>query len=412
MRRTLVRYTIMLLFVIYFTAVVFLLYALLLLYYRYGWSKTTGIGSTSQPLAASLPRISVIIPARNEAGHLPGLLKALVAQTYPPESFEIIVVDDHSTDGTATIVHNFYELYGSKYEIKLVSLKDHLGGTSINSYKKKAIETAIGLCSGSLLVNTDADCTMGPQWLETIARCYMQEQPEMIVMPVNIAPAKKLIEIFQSLDFMTLQGITGAAVEQNLHSMCNGANLAYTRKSFEAVEGFRGVDHIASGDDMLLMHKIKKAFPGKIRYLRDERIIVQTRPVSTVAAFFQQRIRWASKSGQYEDRSLMPVLGLVYLFNLLLLTLGIYSLFDCEPIMIAGCAMSACTAFLCLLLFKTIIELFFLWPVACFFKQLAAINLVSVHATTAYFVHRYSRLPGQGRALSVERQNSKIKIAM
>jgi cellulose synthase/poly-beta-1,6-N-acetylglucosamine synthase-like glycosyltransferase len=360
----------MLLFFIYFTALVFLLYALLLLYYRYGWSKTSGFHLTDQLQAASLPRISVIIPARNEAENLPALLKALVAQTYPAESFEIIVVDDHSTDGTASIVNKFKEQYGHRNTIKLISLQDHLGGTSINSYKKKAIETAIGLCSGTLLVNTDADCTMGPQWLETIAHCYAAEQPEMIVMPVQISPAKKFIEIFQSLDFMTLQGITGAAVQQNLHSMCNGANLAYTRKSFEAVDGFRGVDHIASGDDMLLMHKIKKGFPGKIRYLRDERIIVQTKPVSNVSAFFQQRIRWASKSGQYEDRSLMPVLGLVYLFNLLLLTLGIFSIFDGKSIMIAGYALSACTAFLWLLLFKTIIELFFLWPVAGFFQQL------------------------------------------
>lgn len=361
----------MLLFFIYFTALVFLLYAALLLYYRYGWGKTTGISSAGQHTIPGLPRISVIIPARNEAEHLPGLLKALLAQTYPPSSFEIIVVDDHSTDGTATIVHNFYEVYGSKYEIKLVSLKDHLGGTSINSYKKKAIETAIGLSSGSLLVNTDADCIMGPQWLETIANCYALEQPEMIVMPVNIEPAGKFIEIFQSLDFMTLQGITGAAVQQNLHSMCNGANLAYTRKSFDAVNGFRGVDHIASGDDMLLMHKIRKAFPGEIRYLRDERIIVQTSPVSTVGAFFQQRIRWASKSGQYQDRSLMPVLGLVYLFNLLLLIMGIVACFDQQLVMIGGYKLSACTAFLFLLLFKTIIELFFLWPVAAFFHQLS-----------------------------------------
>lgn len=45
--------------------------------------------------------------------------------------------------------------------------------------------------------------------------------------------------------------------------MCNGANLAYERKAFNEVNGFAGVDHIASGDDMLLMHKIGKQYPER-----------------------------------------------------------------------------------------------------------------------------------------------------
>ena len=62
--------------------------------------------------------------------------------------------------------------------------------------------------------------------------------------------------IFQSLDFLSLQGITAASVFSRFHTMCNGANLAYEKKAFEEVSGFAGIDQIASGDDMLLMHKI------------------------------------------------------------------------------------------------------------------------------------------------------------
>ena len=98
--------------------------------------------------------------------------------------------------------------------------------------------------------------------------------------------------------------------------MCNGANLAYERKVFYEVEGFTGIDHIASGDDMLLMHKIWKQHPHGVFYLKSKEAIVETQPQKTWRTFFNQRIRWTSKANRYDDKRFLPVLLLVYLFNL------------------------------------------------------------------------------------------------
>ena len=174
--------------------------------------------------------------------------------------------------------------------------------------KKKAIETGIQLSKGELIVTIDADCITHPEWLSTIAAFYKKHQPEMIVMPVSIQPTQSFIQLFQSVDFMSLQGITGAAVERNLHGMCNGANLAYTKKAFFEVGGFKGIDDIASGDDMLLMQKIAAKNKNAVKYLKSEKVIVETLPVDTIGEFFQQRIRWASKADQYHDKTLFPVL--------------------------------------------------------------------------------------------------------
>ncbi len=132
------------------------------------------------------------------------------------------------------------------------------------------MEIAIGLAKGSLIVTTDADCLVQPEWLRTIASFYEEFSPVFIAAPVvycNPLPGdslfKKFLKIFQSLDFMTLQGITGASVYKKFHNMCNGANLAYEKKAFYEAGGFEGIDQIASGDDMLLMHKIHKIYPGK-----------------------------------------------------------------------------------------------------------------------------------------------------
>src|SRR4026207_1095280 len=105
--------------------------------------------------------------------------------------------------------------------------------------------------------------------------------------------------------------------------MWSGANLAYERNAFYEVNGFAGIDHIASGDDMLLMHKIATQYPGKIFYLKSIEAIVSTQPMKTWKEFFNQRRRWASKANSYNDKKFSLVLSLVYLFNFSFLVLFI-----------------------------------------------------------------------------------------
>ncbi|HMX37758.1 MAG TPA: glycosyltransferase family 2 protein, partial [Ferruginibacter sp.] len=253
-------------------------------------------------------------------------------------------------------------------------------GEALNSYKKKAIETAIRLSTGELIVTTDADCVVPPHWLQTIAAFYEQYQPAFIAAPVAFLPSPpgegpgvRFIEIFQSLDFMTLQGITGASVYKKTHSMCNGANMAYTRKAFEEVGGFAGIDSIASGDDMLLMHKIYKHNPSKIMFLKSREAIVETAPVNSIRAFFNQRIRWASKATRYEDKRIFWVLLLVYLFNLSLLALPIAGLFSNPTFNLhlypVSIRMTLLECWVILLAMKLLFELRFLLPVARFFGK-------------------------------------------
>ena len=281
-----------------------------------------------------------------------------------------MVVDDHSTDNTAAIVQSY-----ENKNVKLISLKDFVQD-ELNSYKKKAIEVAIAQSTGELIVCTDADCIVSQNWLQTIAAFYEQYQPQFIAAPVAFLPSPagegpgvRFIAIFQALDFMTLQGITGASVHKKIHSMCNGANLAYTKKAFEAVGGFTGIDNIASGDDMLLMHKIYKQWPGKVMFLRSKEAIVQTAPVHSVSEFFNQRIRWASKADKYDDKRIFAVLLLVYLVNVLMLLLPFVRLVHPENLSIINYPLSITDLWLLLLLLKTITEMIFLMPVSKFFGK-------------------------------------------
>lgn len=312
-------------------------------------------------------KISVILCARNEEENIAACLDSIAAQSYPDDLFDVLVVDDHSTDRTAEMT-----LSCKAKNVKLISLKDFVAPGEFNAFKKKGIEIAIQQSTGELIVTTDADCVVQENWLQAIAAFYEQYQPAVIVMPVGIrltpnsarqpALQGKCIRLFQSLDFMTLQGITGASVHKKIHSMCNGANFAYTKKAFDKVGGFTGIDHIASGDDMLLMHKIYTRYPGKVLYLKSREVIVQTAPVNTIKEFFNQRIRWASKADQYDDKRIFAVLLLVYLINVILLLLPCITIFYTDPL-------SVIRLWLLLLLIKTGAELIFLYPVAKFFGK-------------------------------------------
>jgi cellulose synthase/poly-beta-1,6-N-acetylglucosamine synthase-like glycosyltransferase len=344
-----------------FLILLFIIYAALIIYYKAAWQQLPFY----KP-AAALPqtKITVIIPARNEAENITACLQSLQRQTYPANLFEVIVADDFSEDETAVIVKRF-----SSSNIKLLSLKDFITAAQTQSYKKKAIEIAIQQATGKLMVTTDADCIVPVNWLQTIAAFYEEQHPEFIAMPVLITPVKNFIQIFQSLDFMTLQGITGAAVYKKFHSMCNGANLAYTKTAFETVNGFAGIDDIASGDDMLLMHKIYKQYPDKVLFLKLKEVIVHTLPVNTISAFFNQRIRWASKADKYDDKRIFGVLLVVYLFNVLLLALPVVTLFKNTCCSLFTVHYSLFGSWLILLALKTVVELYFLFPVAKFFNQ-------------------------------------------
>lgn len=345
--------------------VIFNVYFILILYYLQCWLAIPNLKlQTSNPKPQT--KITVIIPARNEERNIAACLDSVCNQSYPKDLYEALVVDDHSTDNTAAIVRK----YGSQ-NLALVTLKDIIGDGEINSYKKKAIEAAIQRSTGELIVTTDADCVVPKNWLQTIASFYEEHQPQFIAMPVAFLPSAsagaegpgvRFIKIFQALDFMTLQGITGASVYKKIHSMCNGANLAYAKKAFEAVGGFSGIDTIASGDDMLLMHKIYRRYPDRVMFLRSKEVIVQTEPVRSVGEFFNQRIRWASKANKYDDKRIFWVLLLVYLVNVLLLLLPAVAAFLNVQYSMFG-------VWLLLLAAKTMAEMVFLYPVAKFFNK-------------------------------------------
>ena len=284
----------------------FIPYGMLIVFYHRAWRSIPAYSPGTAGRYSPHTRISVLIPARNEAANIGPCLESIFQQSYPSSLFEVIVIDDHSTDRTADIVaewgpagirstrlRNFRLIY-------LQTADPEPGAAPVKAHKKLAIETGVRMATGELIVTTDADCHFHPNWLLTMAGFYEATRAKFIAAPVKIDAANSFLSIFQTLDFITLQGITGAVVYKNFHSMCNGANLAYTKDAFFTVDGFRGIDQIPSGDDMFLMHKIQDKYPGELFFLKSLEAIVSTKEETTWRGFINQRVRWASKADRYQ----------------------------------------------------------------------------------------------------------------
>lgn len=277
-------------------------YFLLIASYCYAWT----IMKTSSDRDEQSVLISVVLVARNEEKNISICLDALLAQHYPSDKFEIIVVDDHSTDSTLKIIREYSE---KNTQIKYFELSENAEG------KKQGISKAIELSSAELIVTTDADCKMGIHWLSSIATFYKKTDAKMIVAPVSFYGEKTIFEKMQSLEFMALIACGGASLFYKKAIMCNGANLAYTKNAFLEVNGFDENEKKASGDDVLLMYKINKLFPGKVVFFKNKEAIVYTKPMDSIKKFVQQRKRWASKGFFALNTETRRVSLLVYLFN-------------------------------------------------------------------------------------------------
>lgn len=301
-------------------------------------------------------KFSVIVPARNEEENIEACLINLLHQQYPSDMFEVIVVDDFSTDNTASIIQRLQTRFANLHLLQLAQVVKH---EQLNSYKKKAIELAIQKAGGDFIVTTDADCIVPKKWLLSYCAFIRRNNSVFIAAPVKFTHTGSFVSRFQCLDFMSLQGITAAAVYKGFHSMCNGANLAYSKKAFYEVNGFKGIDNIASGDDMLLMHKIYQKYKSGVHYLFSPHSIVTTLPMPGWKQFFNQRIRWASKADKFDDKRIIVVLGFIYLFNFSFLITVIAAFWIPELWLVL----------LVMFILKTIIELRFMLPVARFFGE-------------------------------------------
>jgi cellulose synthase/poly-beta-1,6-N-acetylglucosamine synthase-like glycosyltransferase len=193
--------------------------------------------------------------------------------------------------------------------------------------KKAAIEAAIANAAAPWVVCTDADCRVPSGWLSAYAAAIASKKVQFISGPVLLTGVGVLADL-QGLELAALVGVGGASIAAGAPTMCNGANLAYSRQAFAAVGGFSGNAHVPSGDDEFLLHKIADAYPESIRFLKAPEATVRTAAQPTLLALLAQRVRWASKWQHYRNSTSRWLALLVLGANMALALLSLLALAD------------------------------------------------------------------------------------
>jgi len=320
------------------------IYSITILSFAVGWLKLKPFNSLSN--LNSIP-VSIVIACRNEESNISQILNSLTNQNYPKEHTEIIIVDDHSEDNTTKIINDYIHDYSY---IKLFKLPQKKTG------KKEALAFGISEAKSEIIVTSDADCTMQQKWLSSLVGYYVQNKPKMIIAPVTFGKSKNVFQKFQTLEFLSLIGAGAGAIGINRAIMCNGANLLFEKSLYKEANL---QNNLASGDDIFLMLHTKKINRKSVHFIKSKEAIVYTKVTTDVRSFFNQRIRWTSKSKAYRDFDIIYTAGIVALTNLTLAASLIYSFVNFTHL----------NFFLSLLIIKSIFDIIILIPVTKFFQQ-------------------------------------------
>jgi len=277
------------------------------------------ISTETQGREKSPKKVSVLIAAKNEEKNILKPLQSLVNQLFDESDFEIIVVDDNSTDKTFEVVSEFIK-NNPELEIRLVKAEG-IG-------KKQAISQALHLAENEIIMVTDADCELPQRWIEKTVDFMLHNDLKMVLGPVLLTPCKTFFEKIQVLEHLSLIASTAGSAAIGMPVMCNGANMAYDRESALEVEKYRTDMNVASGDDVFLMEQFVRHFgSSSVRFLMDENAIVKTQTMPSLKAFFRQRRRWVSKTKAYTSWKIIATALIVLMFNLSVLTLFVGGFF-------------------------------------------------------------------------------------
>ncbi|HET6543687.1 MAG TPA: glycosyltransferase [Chryseolinea sp.] len=322
--------------------VLFFVYLIFVSLLIIGWHKSVAGHVLDDRIEA--PLLSIIIPVRNEQAGIGHLLEDIRIQSY--QNFEVIVVNDNSSDNTAAIVLTF-----TSQDPRFILLASRGEG------KKVALTTGINASRGEIIVTTDGDCRIKVDWLKTVQKYFQAHGTKMVFGGVKLE-GSSFFSTLQAHEFLSLIGTGAATLWYGFPSMCNGANLAFRKAIFFEVGGYTNNLHIPSGDDEFLMRKIFQCCPDGIKFISDSKAVVNTSASPGLKEFVHQRVRWAGK-WKHNVSSWNAVLAIfIFCFQLSVLLL---------PIVIAtgwiGVGLGVSLFFL-----KFLAEGFFLKKIALFVK--------------------------------------------
>lgn len=327
---------------------------------------TIGVGKKFSKIKESeLPRISVIVAARNEEENILACINSLNNLEYPDDKIEIIIVNDHSTDQTGRIINDFIK---DKPKFKSIIPHEQIGSLK---GKANALANALKISTGEVILTTDADCTVSPKWALTHGSYYTMDVG--FVGGFTTQNDDKMFSGMQAIDFIYLLIVAAGAQNLGKPLSCIGNNMSYRKSAYDEVGGYENLPFSITEDSKLqiAIHRLKKY---KMIYPLDIDALVISKACLDWKTLYWQKKRWGV-GGMESD-----------LIGYLVMTWGFIS---SAAILLTPFFFSLTALYLCL--FKIFVDYFFVVPV--FNKLKLKLKLSHFLAFEIYFIIYVILLP-------------------
>ncbi len=231
-----------------------------------------------------LPPASVLIPCRNEEKTIADCMASISFQN----PGEIVVIDDHSSDKTYSVVQ------------ARLRADDQLISNTDNG-KKAAIKTGVASAQYPNILCTDGDSFVSRNWVKIMSMALKKNA--LVFGPVFVKNPLSWVEAFQQFDGIATAAVSGVGQWNKLFYSGTGANMGFRKKNFISITPFDNNIEIASGDDIFLIEHMRRAnYP--ISYIKHPDAYVHTIPKRNWTTLVKQRVRWAAKTKYYKDKNL------------------------------------------------------------------------------------------------------------
>lgn len=233
--------------------------------------------------------ISIVIAARNESPNVLDLIKALKNLDYSPENFEVVIVDDNSTDDTFALLKKAIEQL-ENYSVYRIDDKYQSG-------KRNALSFGINKSKYSFILTTDADCRPKKNWLQEFSDGFKLGKDFLI----GIAPyiqKKSLVNKISCFENLRSLILTFSLTKFNVPYTAAARNFGFSKSAFQSIGGYENTtDTISGDDDLLLREAVKNKL--KIGTVTGKNSFVLSNTKSNLKDYLDQRARHTQSSLHY-----------------------------------------------------------------------------------------------------------------
>ncbi len=240
-------------------------------------------------LRDGFPKVSIVIPARDEERDLPALLESLLRLDYPSDKLQILIANDESEDRTREVAEAYQERFQCDYRV--IDAYDE-NNKNLQG-RVRPIAQALDHATGDIFCMTDADCVVPPSWVRGVTRYFGDSVGLVggITLPFREAARKNLVTALETLDWAFLLGASSTLSGRGQTQTIIGNNLSISREAYEAIGTYRNVP-FSINEDLALMQAVQKTGRFRAIFPADSETLMRTRPIPSFRALISQRRRW------------------------------------------------------------------------------------------------------------------------